>query len=50
MDLQEPKLTTKGHQRHEQTAKYVCMFVYTLDGYKLREEAVINGLFYLTSG
>lgn len=51
MDFQEPKLTTKGPQRHEQNAKYVCMFVYNVrQMYMLRENAVISGLFYFTSG
>lgn len=43
MDFQEPKPTTKGHQRHEQNfKKYVCMFVYMLDKYTRWEEMLLS--------
>lgn len=42
MDFQEPKLTTKGHQRHEQNAKYVCMFVYMLDKCTRSEKMLLS--------
>lgn len=41
MDFPEPKLTTKGHQRHERHAKYVCMFVHMLEKRTRSEEMLL---------
>lgn len=48
MDFQEPKLTTKGHQRLKSNTKYVCMFVYMLDKRTCFLNKEFNGLIYFS--